>query len=165
MARSFRMFFTEIMWKSINSFKTAYTVPNIKNTYTSLLLHYGVDGYGNSIRGVAIDRPFYSSLAKWGAGISVSSQSVIDSMKDIRQVYVPLDYKFNTHDIWGGKAFRISPGNTYDALSTNLIFSIRFLRIRYPVKPLEINDPLHIFSNEDFYFGEIGISTRRICSG
>ena len=44
---------------------------------------------------------------------------------------------------------------------TNLVFTARYLRIRYSEKPPEQNDPLHIFSNEDFYLGGIGITARK----
>jgi hypothetical protein len=144
----------------IGSFNTYYLVPNISNTYISSKLHWRFDGYGNYSRYISIDRPFYSPVAKWAAGISFSSQSKKDSLKDINSIYIPLNHKFNTQDYWVGKAFRIFKGETEAAQATNLIMTMRFLRLRYFEKPTEANDPLHIFSDEDFYLTGIGISTR-----
>jgi len=145
----------------INAFRTNYFIPNILTTYINSNLHYEVDGYGNIKRSFALDRPFYSPYAKWAGGISISTQIKRDSLVGLTPVYVPLNLKFKTQDFWGAKAITIFKGDTEDELATNLIFSARFLRIRYLEKPTDINDPLHIYSNENFYLAGIGISTRK----
>jgi hypothetical protein len=145
----------------INAFRTNYFIPNILTTYINSNLHYEVDGYGNIKRSLAFDRPFYSPYARWAGGISISSQVKRDSLVGLTPVYVPLNLKFKTQDFWGAKAIAIFKGDTEDELATNLIFSARFLRIRYLEKPTDINDPLHIYSNENFYLAGIGISTRK----
>jgi len=145
----------------INSFNTNYSIPNIRNTYISAKMHFGVDGYKNFTRSLAVDRPFYSPIAKWAAGAFVASQFKKDSLKDINSVYVPINLKFSTQDFWAGKAQQIFKGNTEEEFVTNLILAIRYLRIRYFEKPSELIDPLHIYSSEDFYSASIGISTRK----
>ena len=145
----------------INAFNTNYSIPNIRNTYISTALHYGVDGYKNFNRSLVAERPFYSPLARWAAGAYVSSQFKNDSLKDINLEYGPVKLKFRTQDYWAGKAIQLFKGNSEEDLITNLIFTARYLRIRYSEKPPELNDPLHIYSNEDFYFAGIGISTRK----
>ena len=145
----------------IDSVNLDYFIPNIRNTYINAKLHYGVDGYGNFTRSVAVDRPFFSPLAKWAAGASFASQFRKDSLKDINLGYAPINLRFNTQDFWAGKAIRIFRSNREEELVTNLVFTARYLRIRYSEKPPEQNDPLHIFSNEDFYLGGIGITARK----
>jgi len=145
----------------IDSVNLDYFIPNIRNTYINAKLHYGVDGYGNFTRSVAVDRPFFSPLAKWAAGVSFASQFRKDSLKDINLGYAPINLRFNTQDFWAGKAIRIFRSNREEELVTNLVFTARYLRIRYSEKPPEQNDPLHIFSNEDFYLGGIGITARK----
>ena len=161
MGHEFQNIYSKNFKNGINSFNTDYSIPSVGNTYISTKLHWGFDGYGNYIRYIAVDRPFYSPVAKWAAGISFSSQSMKDSLKDINSVYVPLNHKFYTQDFWAGKAFRIFKGTTEAEQATNLIMTMRFLRLRYFEKPTELNDPLHIFSDEDFYLTGIGISTRQ----
>jgi hypothetical protein len=145
----------------IDSVNIDYFIPNIRNTYINAKLHYGVDGYGDFSRSVAVDRPFFSPLAKWAAGASFASQFRKDSLKDINLGYAPINLRFNTQDFWVGKAMRIFKGNKEEEFVTNLVFTARYLRIRYSEKPPEQNDPLHIFSNEDFYLGGIGITARK----
>jgi hypothetical protein len=145
----------------ISAFRTNYFIPNIKTTYINSKLHYGVDGYGNRKRGMAFERPFYSPYAKWAAGISFASQVKRDSIEGTNPLYVPLNLKFKIQDFWAGKAIRVFKGSKEEELATNLIFTIRYLRIRYSEKPSYINDPLQINSSQDFYLAGIGISTRK----
>ena len=69
--------------------------------------------------------------------------------------------RFTTQDFWAGKAIQIFKNNTDKDYFTNLIFTLRYLRIRYSEKPSELYDPTNIYSGEDFYLGEIGISARK----
>jgi hypothetical protein len=157
----FRNVFSRNFTGEINSFNTYYSVPNFRNTYISAKLHYGFDGYGNYARSVIVDRPFFSPLAKWAAGITFASQTRKDSLQDINSVYVPVTLKFTTQDYWAGKALNLFKGSSEEALVTNLILAARYLHIRYTEKPSELLDPFHNYSSEDFYLAEVGISTRK----
>ena len=157
----FRNVFSRNFTGEINSFNTYYSVPNFRNTYISAKLHYGFDGYGNYARSVIVDRPFFSPLAKWAAGITFASQTRKDSLQDINSVYVPVTLKFTTQDYWAGKALHLFKGSSEEALVTNLILAARYLHIRYTEKPSELLDPFHNYSSEDFYLAEVGISTRK----
>jgi hypothetical protein len=157
----FKNSFKRINAAGINSFITNYSIPNFRNTYISANLRYEVDGYGYFSRNLNIERPFFSPVTKWAAGISLASRFKKDSLKYLNQAYVPLNLKFRTQDYWVGKATQIFKNNSYDNNITNLVLAVRYLRIRYYEKPAELYDPIHIYSNEDFYLGEIGISSRK----
>jgi hypothetical protein len=157
----FKNVYSRDFTKGINAFNSNYSIPNIRNTYISTTLHYGVDGYRNFNRSLVFERPFYSPLTKWAAGASFASQFENDTLKNINLIYVPVKLKFRTQDYWAGKAIRLFKDNSEEEPITNLIFTARYLRVRYSEKPPEFNDPLHIYSNEDFYFVGIGISARK----
>lgn len=157
----FQNIFTRNFSSGINAFQTSYTIPNIRNTYINSMLLYKVDGYHNFTRSLQFDRPFYSPLAKWAAGAYLSTQFSKDSLKVINSPYVPLDLKFDTQDYWAAKAFRVFKGNTEEERVTNLIVSLRYLRVRYFERPVEVYDPMHFYSNEDFYMAGVGISSRK----
>jgi hypothetical protein len=161
LGHEFQNVFSRNISTGISAFRTNYFIPNIMTTYINSNLHYEVDGYGNIRRSLAFERPFYSPYAKWAGGISFATQVKRDSLTGLNPLYVPVNLKFKTQDLWGGKAIQIFKGNTEDELATNLIMSARYLRIRYLQKPTDINDPLQIYSNEDFYLTGIGISTRK----
>ena len=157
----FQNAFSRSFTREINSFNTSYSIPNIRNTYISADLHLGIDGYGNFSKSFAVDRPFFSPLAKWAAGVSFASQTKKDSLKDINSIYVPVNLKFRTQDYWAGKALQLFKGNTEDVLVTNLILAARFLHVRYFEKPSELLDPFHNYSSENFYLITAGISSRK----
>jgi hypothetical protein len=157
----FQNVFSRNISTGISSFRTNYFIPNIMTTYINSTFHYEVNGYGNVRKSVSLERPFYSPFAKWAAGIYIGSRVKRDTLNNLNPLYVPINLKYNTQDFWAAKAFQIFKGFTEDDESTNLIFAARFLRIRYHSKPSDINDPLHIYSNENFYMAAIGISSRK----
>ena len=157
----FQSVFSRNISTGISSFLTNYFIPNIKNTYINSTLHYEVNGYGNIRKSISFDRPFYSPFAKWAAGIYFGTRVKRDTLNNLGPSYIPIDLKYNTQDFWAAKAFQIFKGYTEDDEATNLIFAARYYRIRYHVKPSEINDPLQIYSNENFYMASIGISSRK----
>jgi len=138
-----------------------YIIPNFRNTYVSTTLHYEILGDKNYTRSLNIDRPFFSPFAKWAAGAYFIQQYNHDSIRANNLLFVPQRFKFNAQDFWAGNALQIFKGNTEDHRTTNFIVAARFLRVRYIEKPTEINDPLHMFANENLYMASVGISTRK----
>ena len=157
----FQNFYARNFNTGINYFNTYYLIPNIKTTYINSKFHYGVDGYGNRRKSIGFDRPFYSPYTKWAAGVFLASQTNRDSVPHENPLYVPLRLKYNTQDFWGAKAFQIFKGSGNIEMVTNFIIASRYLRVHYKETPTDINDPLNIYSNEDFYLASIGISARK----
>ncbi len=157
----FQSAYSRNLTSGLDSFNTNYSISNFRNTYLKAKFHYGIDGYGNYLGSLAIDRPFFSPLAKWAAGFSFTTQSKRDSLKDMNLANVPIAFKFNTQDYWAGKAIPVFKDYTEEERVTNLILTLRYLRIRFTEKPSEIIDPLNIYSNEDFYLAGIGITSRK----
>jgi len=143
------------------AYNSNYFIPNIRNTYINSTLHFGTDEYGNFIRSFAIDRPFFSPLAKWAAGLNFTQQLRRDYLHTNDSLVGIHRLKFNAQDYWVGNAMQLLRGNTENIRTTNFISAIRFLRIRYLEKPSELYDPQHFFANEDFYLASIGISARK----
>jgi len=148
----FRNSYSRNFSNGVNAFSTNYVLPNISNTYISTTLHYEFDGNKNFNKSLTIDRPFYSPFAKWAGGVTFEC---------INFITVPLTLNYNTQDYWAGYAHRIFKGNTVEARTTNFISTVRYLRVRYLEKPSELDDPLHHYSNENFYLAGLGISTRK----
>jgi len=161
LGHNFRNSFSRNFNTGINSFDTDYFIPNIRNTYINARLNNSFDGNGNFTRGIAADRPFFSPLAKWAAGVILLSQVREDTLDAIDPAFIPYKLKFNTQDVWAGKALQIFKNNRDKELITNLIFTARYLRVHYSEKPLAANDPFHIYSDEEFYLGGIAIASRK----
>jgi hypothetical protein len=141
-------------------YKIAYTVPNIKNTYISTKFSYHkevANSYGKSI---AVERPFFSPLTKWAAGIYLDQQFLNDTLQGPDFQYVQQNFKFHTQDYWMGKSFRIFKENTIKDRTTNLILSGRYLNINYLESPLIEYDSIRFYSQEHFILSGIGINSR-----
>ncbi len=142
-----------------NIYNSNYFIPNIKNTYINTSLHYGIDENENYIKSLNVERPFFSPFAKWAAGAYFEKQSAING----NQGNYPdpsIKVEYTTQDYWAGIATRVFKGNTEEARTTNLITSLRYLRIRFPQRPGSPIDSLHIYSKEDFYLTGLGLSRR-----
>jgi hypothetical protein len=160
LGHEFQNTYTRKYQEGTNAFASNYSIPNIRSTYISTRLHYGIDKYGNYSKMLGFDRPFFSPLAKWAAGVNFSHRFRNDSIMVDSMVFVPQQFKFNTQDYWVGSAIQIFKGNSEFDRTTNFISSLRFLRIRYLEKPSPELDAEHVFTNENFYLASIGISTR-----
>ena len=144
-----------------SAYKVVYGIPNIKNTFIKTTLSYHIDlddYYGKSVN---IERPFYSSFAKWAAGIYVDQQYRKDTLQDSNLIYAKQNFKYNSQDLWVGHAFRIFEGNSEGDRTTNLILSGRFLNIKYIESPTVAYDPIDFYSGEKFFLTGIGVTSRK----
>jgi hypothetical protein len=142
------------------AYKVNYLIPNIRNTYINSTILLSRDLLNMSVKRFAVDRPFFSPFARWAAGARFS-QILNDSVYFGDTFLLKHRYKYNVQDYWVGYATPIFKGNTEDKRTTNFISSLRYLRIRYLEKPIEVFDSYQKISNEDFYLASIGISTRK----
>ncbi|MBN1791790.1 MAG: hypothetical protein JW830_14915 [Bacteroidales bacterium] len=151
-----------IWYKSTGDFayRINYFTPNIRNTFINSTLHFSKDQFKNSVKSFAVDRPFFSPFAKWAAGVSFT-QFIQDSIYFGDTLFTEHRYKSNANDFWVGNAIRIFKGNTEYERTTNFISAIRYFRIRYLEKPVEMYDTHYMFYNEDFYLASFGITTRK----
>jgi hypothetical protein len=148
-----------INWNHLNNeidYRMKYFIPNIRNTFISSNLQYGTDEAGNFIKSLDVDRPFFSPLAKWGAGISFSQQHHKESIWSTSF----MQFKYNAQDYWGGSALPFLRGTSEYSRTTRFISTARMIRIRFIEYPPELIDALRFYSNENFYLAGIGITTR-----
>jgi len=138
------------------AYRMKYFIPNIRNTYINSTLQYGTNEYGNFIKSFAVDRPFFSPLAKWAAGVNFSQHLHKDSIWTINT----MPFKYNAQDYWAGSSMPVFSGTSEYSRTTRFISAARFSRIRFTEKPPETIDTLRFYSDENFYLASIGISTR-----
>lgn len=144
-----------------NGYKTSYTVPNIMNTFISTSVGYNIDLVGSYSKFIDIERPFFSTYARWAAGIYVDQQYIKTVAVDSNQVSYPQNFKYNSQDYWAGHASRIFEGDTEDNRSTNLITAVRYFNKNYVENPVALQDSLGVYSSENLYLASIGVSSRK----
>lgn len=138
-----------------------YIVPNIKNTFIQSSFNYYNDVDDNLGKSINLERPFYSSFAKWAGGIYLDHQFKTDTLSDANLVYARQSFKYNSQDIWAGRAFRLFKGSSINDRVTNFIASGRYLHVKYLDSPVLDYDPIDFYSSEQFFLTGFGISMRR----
>jgi hypothetical protein len=146
--------------KAGNAYFINYRIPNIRNTYISSTFHYGTNEFRNYSQSFTVNRPFFSPIAKWAAGVSFVQEFRQDSFL-MDDIFVYQDIKFNIQDYWAGWAFKKLKVSHVDNRTTNFISAIRFSRVRYLLKPNQLLDPEQIYANENLYLLSLGISKRK----
>ena len=131
-------------------------MPNIRNTFINSTVEFGTDEYGNIIKSFAVDRPFFSPLAKWAAGVNFSQHFHKDSIWSVNF----MRFKYNAQDYWAGNSVPVFKGNSEYDRTTRFISAARFIRVRFLEKPPETIDTLRFYSDENFYLASIGVTTR-----
>ncbi len=144
-----------------NAYKVNYFIPNINHTYLNSTILFEVNEYKYVNASLNIDRPFFSPLTKWAAGIKISHQYNQDSFYYYRFGAMPYYYKFNSRDYWIGRAWQIFKGRTENERTTNLILAARFKHIKYDKTSNSFSDTFQIYLNEDLFLLGLGISSRK----
>lgn len=144
-----------------NAYFTRYTVPNILNTFIQTTIAYRIDLDGYYGKSINIERTFYSPFTEYAGGIYVDQQFRRDSLQNAQLDFEMQNFKYNSQDIWGGRAVRIFKGNTEDDRTTNLILAGRILNTQYLESPTSEYDSINFYTGEKFYLTGIGISSRQ----
>lgn len=149
-----------LVWKHDNgdyAYHTRFLIPNIYNTYISSVFNYGADEYGNSEKGIAFNRPFFSPVSRWAGGVDISQHARLDSLGP----GYPINYKYNQQDYWLATAFSLLGSESEYTRFTRLITGMRYLHVNYLDRPLPEIDTLAYFTNEQFYMASLGVSSRQ----
>jgi len=142
-----------------NANEATYTVPNIKNTYISTVLHYKMDLDNNYIKSVDIERDFYSPLTKWAGGFYFDENFRKDTLQAPDLTFAFQPKKYRSQDVWVGHAFKMFE-DPHKAI-TNLITTARFLNVNYSESPTEVYDPNDFYSSEKLILAGVGLNTRK----
>ncbi|MDR6968585.1 hypothetical protein J2X31_002608 [Flavobacterium arsenatis] len=144
-----------------NAYRMIYIVPNIMNTFIRTTVSYEQDLDNNYGKILGLERPFYSPFARWAGGVYFDQVFRKDTLQSPEGNYAIQNFKYDSQDFWGGHSFRIFKGNTEDDRTSNLITSARYLNVNYKQRPTIAYDSINFYSDEKFYLGGIGISSRQ----
>lgn len=157
--------FSNSYTKSLNSnqdgYSVSYYIPTIQNSFISTRLNYEIDLNRNLAKSINIERPFFSSFARWAAGANLGQNLNKVLALDSNQTEVTQNAKFNYQDYWIGHALRIFKGNSEYNRTTNFVTSARFYNKNFIEKPFINSDSLNIYSTEKLYLISLGITSRK----
>jgi hypothetical protein len=153
--------FGQIKRSGLLEFNGFYNIANIENTYISSQLSYQTDITGTSC-GLSFDRPFYSPLATWAGGVSLSYSQRFYNYSDT------LDGKTKcanltrySYDVWAGKSIKINSTKSLFDQSTNLIVGGRYYSAPYLQRPSVANDIIRSNYNTTAFIGNVGFALQQ----
>lgn len=145
-----------------SGFEAEYKVPNFKNTFITGTGRYKIDYDSYFEKTIAVNREFYSSLTRWAGGLFLQERYLGRMLpEDDTMDFEEIGLKFIYQDYWAGRAFRLFRGNSLRERTTNLFSAIRMYSVHYKDKPEPDYDPIRFFSDEYFFLGSIGVSSRQ----
>lgn len=141
-------------------FSGSYSIPYIRNTFMTGTAFYSHSRYDFQ-RGVALRRPFHSTLAKWSYGLTAWRSNSFQhfAANDTSVVTFPLDY--HKQDMWVGRSFQMVEGKTIARRSTRLIASGRFLNTSYMRRAPFEYDTLRLNQHSWMGLASLGFSNQR----
>jgi len=143
------------------SYLARYTVPNIMNTYVTAQATYQIWQSDNSLKAFGLNRDFFSAYTRWAGGAYVESRVQRDTLPNAQQVWNYQNFNSKAQDFWGGYAFKIYEGETEADRTTRLVTTARYYARQYSETPTVEYDSVGYYSNEHFYMGSIGLTSRK----
>ncbi len=144
-----------------DGYMARYTVPNILNTYIRSTLYYEYEVNHHYEKYVNLERNFFSPFTRWAGGVNIGRRFWTDSIQNPSQSYTTHNFKYNSHDFWGGYSHQIFKGDSEADRTTNLIGALRFLNVNYTEMPDFTYDPDGFYRDENFYLASVGLSSRQ----
>lgn len=138
-------------------FETSYKIPNIKNSFVNVQGRYTIDYDHFYDRYLMADRKFYSTLTRWAGGLFFQERFLERPLQDEFDEFEDVTFKYRYQNYWGAYAIPLFKA---DQQKTDLIFSLRSSILNYKRTPDDELDRDDFFSDERFYLGSIGLSSR-----
>lgn len=138
-----------------------YGIYNIRNTYISSAFSYYYDELLTNFT-LNLDRPFYSPLAKYAGGITLSkSYSHFLYTDSILQTETRFPLDFAIADVWAGRNFRVGNRRKLKDRVNNILTGARYYNLQYQEKPQQDYDPDHTLRDESLYLANVGYSSMK----
>lgn len=138
----------------------SYSITNIKHSFITVTAYYSTSAI-NSVKGISVNRKFYSPLTKWAGGIDQTLVSSVNPYFSSDALNSGYSIQYRNQDYWFGRSFKLHPGHTDADRSSRLVIAGRLLNIHYTERPTAALDSLHIFQHTAFYLGSVGYSTSK----
>lgn len=157
----FQNSYTKSLSNTEEGYSTSYSVPTILNTFINSEISYEKALDGSFSKYINIERPFYSSYARWASGIFIGQNFEKKYVFDANFEESVEQSRYNFQDYWAGHSLQLFKGNSEYNRSTNFITTFRFFNKNYIEKPSITNDNFNFYSDEKLYLLGLGISSRK----
>lgn len=138
----------------------SYLVPNIANTYISAEAVYRIL-QNDQTKGLAFNRPFYSTLSNWAGGFGFVNRTIRDSIEFKDTGFEKYNYDAWISSAWIGRSFVLKTGPTIEEHATKGVVSGAYTRTRYGILNPSSANLTNYFVPVDLYLVSFGITNRK----
>jgi len=140
--------------------ETGYTISNIKGSFVNTSVNIASNHKSNMLQ-LSLDRSFYTTTTKWAGGLNFTWRH--DDLRFVESdnsiTFIPNSY--DSQDLWVGRSFPLWFGSEDFKSSSSIIFSGRYYRLHYRIRPVVLPDSNRIFENHRLYLFSLGIINRQ----
>ncbi len=137
-----------------------YTVNNIKGSFVNASLSLASNNKSNLFR-IGLNRSFITTQTKWAGGVDFTWER--DDLRflsgDNKISLIP--HSYDSQDLWAGRSFVLPFLPESLRKNSSFIFSGRYFRKHYSVRPKVTPDSNKIFENNRLYLVSLGAINRR----
>jgi hypothetical protein len=136
-----------------------FTVPEIGRSFISAEAHYFTEDR-NSTTGFSFNRPFYSTVASWGGGLSVDFMHNYFDIPVNSADHIQGYQQVQSQDAWLGYAFNPESRNPLYQRKSQVVISGRVANTNYVDKSYYAVEMRQHFPDEQLYLGTVAYSFR-----
>ena len=147
----------EIRGKGRPSFGMDYEIPNLYATTLNTSAGYSLNFDKYYYQYWELTRPYYSLYSRWAAGVHLYQRTFEEGLPKEDSIYSQ-DFKTQGRNVWGSISFPILKRYTPANRVTNMVFSLRYYRVKYIEGPDSWLDSEGFYSDKDTYLASIGVN-------
>ncbi|HSD63189.1 MAG TPA: hypothetical protein VLB50_05295 [Ignavibacteriaceae bacterium] len=140
-------------------FKSGYTISNIKGSFVDASVNLESDHKSNMLQ-LNLTRPFFTINTKWAGGLDFTWQHDDLRYIDRNNKINLIPHSFDSQDLWAGRSFPVWFGKDEFRSNSSFIFSARYYRKHYRLRPPVSLDSNKIFENNRLYLFSFGFINR-----
>lgn len=140
-------------------FKSGYTISNIKGSFVDASVNLESNHKSNMLQ-LNLTRSFFTINTKWAGGLDFTWQHDDLRYIDRNNKINLIPHSFDSQDLWAGRSFPVWFGKDEFRSNSSLIFSARYYRKHYRLRPPVSLDSNKIFVNNRLYLFSFGLINR-----
>lgn len=137
-----------------------YTLNNIKGSFVNASLNLASNNKSNLFR-LGLDRSFITTRTKWAGGVNFTWEHDDLRFLETNNNISLIPYSSDSQDLWAGRSFVLPFLSESLRKNTSFIFSGRYFRKHYRIRPKVTPDSNKIFENHRLYLVSLGAINRK----
>lgn len=139
----------------------SHEVYNIRSSHVATYAHYSLGPDGDDL-GFSVQRPFFSPLTKWAAGLSWGqSWKHYDELDTNGTLLRSYGLSPASLDVWAGRAWALGNSSEQGGRNSNFVLAARYAQTRYATRPPRELDESGVYSNNSLFLVSTGLSIRQ----